>query len=77
MIRNPEVQELVPSLLAAIADPSNKARPALDKVLAMRFVHEVDAPSLALIVPVRIAILIRIFRCPTKYFVDFLFTVSP
>lgn len=52
VIRNAEVQELVPALLAAIADPNTKAKPALDTLLVTKFVNAVDAPSLALIVPV-------------------------
>lgn len=52
VIRNAEVQELVPALLAAIADPNNKAKPALDTLLVTKFVNTVDAASLALIVPV-------------------------
>lgn len=52
MIRNAEVQELVPALLAAIADPNTKAKPALDTLLTTEFVNAVDAASLALIVPV-------------------------
>lgn len=52
VIRNAEVQQLVPTLLAAIAEPNTKARPALDTLIETVFVHDVDAASLALIVPV-------------------------
>jgi hypothetical protein len=52
VIRNEEVQALVPALLGAIAEPNSRARPALDTLLATRFVSTVDAASLALIVPV-------------------------
>jgi hypothetical protein len=54
-VRNPEVAELVPPLLAALADPARKTRPALDALLATVFVHAVDAPSLALVAPVALA----------------------
>ena len=52
VIRNAEVQQLVPTLLAAIAEPNTRARPALDTLIETVFVHDVDAASLALIVPV-------------------------
>ena len=52
VIRNPEVQKLVPSLLAAIAEPNTHAKRALDLMLSTTFVNTVDAASLALIVPV-------------------------
>ena len=52
VIRNAEVQELVPVLLAAIFDPNNKSKSALDTLLNTKFINAVDAPSLALIVPV-------------------------
>ena len=52
VIRNAEVLQLVPTLLAAIAEPNTKARPALDTLIGTVFVHDVDAASLALIVPV-------------------------
>ncbi|GMH32908.1 hypothetical protein BSKO_00742 [Bryopsis sp. KO-2023] len=51
-IRNPEVQELVPSLLSAIAQPNKFTRDCLDKLLDTVFVNTIDAPSLALIIPV-------------------------
>lgn len=52
VIRNPEVSQLVPVLLAAIGDPNTAGKPALDTLLATTFVNTVDAASLALIVPV-------------------------
>ncbi len=52
MIRNPEVQSLVPHLLGAIADPNHATRPCLDVLLDTTFINTIDAPSLALIVPV-------------------------
>ncbi|GAX75317.1 hypothetical protein CEUSTIGMA_g2762.t1 [Chlamydomonas eustigma] len=52
VIRNPEVQALVPHLLAAIAEPNVHTRACLDVLLQTVFVNTIDAPSLALIVPV-------------------------
>ena len=52
VIRNPEVQTLVPSLLGAITRPNDNTRACLDILLDTVFVNTVDAPSLALIVPV-------------------------
>ncbi|CEO98375.1 unnamed protein product (mitochondrion) [Plasmodiophora brassicae] len=52
VIRNPEIQELVPQLLQALTDPSVYTRDALQKLMDTSFVNSVDAPSLALIVPI-------------------------
>jgi hypothetical protein len=43
---------LVPALLSAIADPNASTRSCLDTLLATTFVNTIDAPSLALVVPV-------------------------
>ena len=51
VIKNPEIQNLVPVLLEALADPSNKAQTCLKALLETEFVHVVDPPSLALIMP--------------------------
>lgn len=51
VIKNPEIQVLVPVLLDALADPSNKAQACLQALLNTEFVHVVDPPSLALIMP--------------------------
>ncbi|KAI9008544.1 armadillo-type protein [Hyaloraphidium curvatum] len=52
VIRNPEIQFLVPILLNALVDPNNKTHSALTALLETAFVHYIDAPSLALVVPI-------------------------
>jgi hypothetical protein len=52
VIKNPEIQAIVPILLKALEDPSNKTQTCLQSLLATKFVHFIDAPSLALIMPV-------------------------
>eukprot|EP00884_Botryococcus_braunii_P017378 jgi/Botrbrau1/4323/Bobra.0232s0015.1 len=52
VIRNPEVQTLVPTLLTAISNPNTATRAALDVLLSTTFVNTVDTASLALIIPV-------------------------
>lgn len=52
VIRNPEVSQLSPLLLLAIGDPANKTKEALDALLQCEFMHTIDAPSLALLVPI-------------------------
>jgi len=52
VIRNPEIRGLSSYLLGAIAKPAELTAPCLDVLLEMTFVNTVDAPSLALIVPV-------------------------
>jgi len=46
VIRNPEIMDLVPHLLAAIADPNNATKPALEVLLQTVFVNTIDAASL-------------------------------
>nr|CAD7442358.1 unnamed protein product [Timema bartmani] len=52
VIRNPEIQAIVPVLLEALQDPSNRTATCLQTLLDTQFVHFIDAPSLALIMPV-------------------------
>lgn len=52
MIRNPEIASLLEAILEAIAEPSEKTHACLDLLLDTTFVNAVDAPSLALVVPV-------------------------
>lgn len=50
VIRNPEIQKLVPVLLQAIGDPTKYTEEALDSLIQTQFVHYIDGPSLALII---------------------------
>ncbi|KAJ1910347.1 translational activator of GCN4 [Tieghemiomyces parasiticus] len=52
VITNPEVEALVPLLLRGLFDPAHSTSRALDGLLRTAFVHYVDPPSLALIVPI-------------------------
>lgn len=52
VIRNPEIQKLVPILIKAIGDPTKYTEEALDALIQTQFVHYIDGPSLALIIHV-------------------------
>ncbi|XP_032593563.1 eIF-2-alpha kinase activator GCN1 [Drosophila grimshawi] len=52
VIKNPEIQAIVPVLLKALEDPSNNTSACLQSLLKTKFIHFIDAPSLALIMPV-------------------------
>ena len=43
---------IVPTLLEALQDPTKKTTTSLQRLLDTKFVHFIDAPSLALIMPV-------------------------
>lgn len=51
-IVSPSVTAIVPVLLEALQDPSNRTSVCLQTLLDTKFVHFIDAPSLALIMPV-------------------------
>ncbi|CEP60540.1 Gcn1p LALA0_S01e13256g [Lachancea lanzarotensis] len=52
VIRNPEIQVLVPTLIKAIGDPTKHTEDALNALIQTQFVHYIDGPSLALIIHV-------------------------
>lgn len=52
VISNPEIQNLVPELLEALSDPNQKTMVALKKLLQTSFVHYIDSPSLAIVMPI-------------------------
>ena len=52
VIRNPEILQLTPTLLAALGDPANKTKDALEALLECEFMHSIDAASLAILIPI-------------------------
>jgi CLASP N terminal/HEAT repeat len=52
VIRNPEIHEISNVLLKALTDPADNTLQALEALIATEFLHAIDAPSLALIVPI-------------------------
>ncbi|KAF5735270.1 translational activator GCN1 [Tripterygium wilfordii] len=52
VIRNPEISSLVPTLLLGLTDPNDHTKYSLDVLLQTTFVNSIDAPSLALLVPI-------------------------
>ncbi|XP_062084326.1 protein ILITYHIA [Humulus lupulus] len=52
VIKNPEISSLVPTLLMGLTDPNDHTRYSLDILLQTTFINSIDAPSLALLVPI-------------------------
>ena len=52
VIQNPEIKNLVPILLKALADPSFQTEPALNALMKTSFANYIDSASLALVVPI-------------------------
>ncbi|KAK8869849.1 hypothetical protein IAR55_000417 [Kwoniella newhampshirensis] len=52
VLNNPEVKSIVNTLMKALADPTAKTNTALALLLKTTFEHYLDAPSLALVMPI-------------------------
>lgn len=52
VIRNPEISSLSGVLIAALTEPANKTKAALEALLECEFMHSIDAPSLAILIPI-------------------------
>ena len=52
VVRNPEISSISPVLLRALTDPADHTIKALEVLIETEFLHAIDAPSLALIVPI-------------------------
>ena len=52
VIHNPEIKSMSSTLMQALADPSNNTLPALVALMETSFAHYIDAPSLALVIPI-------------------------
>lgn len=52
VIKNPEISALVPTLLKGLTDPNEYTKHSLDILLQTTFINSIDAPSLALLVPI-------------------------
>ncbi|KAI2506869.1 HEAT repeat [Fragilaria crotonensis] len=52
VVKNPEISSISTVLLSALTDPSEGTIKALESLIETEFLHAIDAPSLALIVPI-------------------------
>jgi hypothetical protein len=52
VVKNPEISSISVVLLSALTDPSEGTIKALESLIETEFLHAIDAPSLALIVPI-------------------------
>ncbi|KAI0233665.1 translational activator of GCN4 [Massospora cicadina] len=52
VIRNPEIRSLMPQIMLALSDPNANTHAALKALLDTNFLHYLDQPSLALLVPI-------------------------
>jgi len=52
VIKNPEIKSISATLLSALTNPAEKTQAALEKLIGTEFLHSIDAPSLAMIVPI-------------------------
>jgi hypothetical protein len=52
VVRNPEISSISSVLLKALTDPADCTIKALETLIETEFLHAIDAPSLALIVPI-------------------------
>jgi hypothetical protein len=52
VVKNPEISSISGNLLAALKDPAHCTTKALEVLIQTEFLHAIDSPSLALIVPI-------------------------
>lgn len=52
VVKNPEISSISSTLLKALTDPADYTTKALETLIETEFLHAIDAPSLALIVPI-------------------------
>ncbi|GLD92999.1 hypothetical protein PINS_up001591 [Pythium insidiosum] len=52
VVRNPEIASIAPALLNALEDPNKHTNDALQQLQSTTFQHSIDAPSLALVMPI-------------------------